>query len=500
MTKKKVEFGDFQTPLALAQDVVELARKVYPNPSSILEPTCGLGAFIKASVKLWPHSTKHYGFDLNQEYIAVLKKEFANNKHCQVEMSDFFTKDWKRFFEKNSARWLVIGNPPWVTNSTLGALESKNLPVKSNFQKVNGFEAKTGKANFDIAEWILMRLIGSLQESSACVAMLCKTATARKVLRHFWNRDANIHNTSIHRIDAAKHFGVSVEACLFLTCVGCSKKQNDAKLYSGLSFENQIGHIGIANDELIADIDLYEKYKHIDGDTIYGWRSGLKHDAAKVMELRKSNGKYVNGHKEHIELEDKYVFPLLKSSDIANQRLKPERYVIVTQRKTSDDTSHIRTNAPKTWAYLEKYSGKLDTRKSIIYRKRPRFSVFGIGDYSFSPWKVVISGLYKNCVFSVIGNENKKPVMVDDTCYSLPCRSRKEAALVCDLLNSDPCKNFIKSLVFLDSKRPVNIELLKRIDLSALAKEFGRYDEFLKCNHSSGVLFPHTCGVLFPHR
>jgi len=490
MTKKKVEFGDFQTPLALAQDVARLARKVYPNPTSILEPTCGLGAFIKASLNKWPYSTKHYGFDLNQEYIGVLKKEFAKNKNCQVEMSDFFTKDWKHFFGKKHARWLVIGNPPWVTNSVLGMLKSNNLPIKSNFQKLNGFEAKTGKANFDIAEWILIRLIDSLQQSSACLAMLCKTATARRVLHYFWNRDANIHNTSIHRIDAGKHFGVSVEACLLLTFVGGRKKTHDAKLYSDLSFENQIGCIGLLNGALIADIDLYEKYKHIDGHMIYGWRSGLKHDAAKVMELRSVNGKYVNGYKESIELEDDYIFPLLKSSDIANQKLDPERYVIVTQKKVSDNTSEIRTNAPKTWAYLERYSSKLDARKSIIYRNRPRFSVFGIGDYSFSPWKVAISGLYKNYIFSVVGNKNEKPVMVDDTCYLLPCCNKKEATLICGLLNSDPCRNFMKSLAFLDSKRPVNIDLLKRIDLSSLAKELDQYDDFVNCDPACDLLFP----------
>ena len=33
----------------------------------------------------------------------------------------------------------------------------------------------------------------------------------------------------------------------------------------------------------------------------------------------------------------------------------------------------------------------LDNRKSSIYNKRPRFSIFGIGDYSFSKWKVAIS-------------------------------------------------------------------------------------------------------------
>ncbi|PIS30066.1 MAG: hypothetical protein COT43_02570 [Candidatus Marinimicrobia bacterium CG08_land_8_20_14_0_20_45_22] len=66
----------------------------------------------------------------------------------------------------------------------------------------------------------------------------------------------------------------------------------------------------------------------------------------------------------------------------------------MTQKKPSDDTNVIETNAPKTWNYLVETTKILDSRKSIIYRKRPRFSVFGIGDYTFSPWKVAISSLY----------------------------------------------------------------------------------------------------------
>ena len=44
----------------------------------------------------------------------------------------------------------------------------------------------TGKSNFDISEWMLIRLLEALQGRRATIAMLCKTATARKVLRHAW--------------------------------------------------------------------------------------------------------------------------------------------------------------------------------------------------------------------------------------------------------------------------------------------------------------------------
>lgn len=78
--------------------------------------------------------------------------------------------------------------------------------------------------------------------------------------------------------------------------------------------------------------------------------------------------------------------------------------------------------------------------------------------------------IYEKIIFSAIGNVAGKPIMVDDTCYFIPCESEEEAVLVADLLNSEVCINFIKSLVFFDAKRPVNIDILRRVDIKKLAE------------------------------
>ena len=45
------EFGDFQTPLTLARDVCALLVRSGIRPKSILEPTCGRGSFLVASLE-----------------------------------------------------------------------------------------------------------------------------------------------------------------------------------------------------------------------------------------------------------------------------------------------------------------------------------------------------------------------------------------------------------------------------------------------------------------
>lgn len=74
--------------------------------------------------------------------------------------------------------------------------------------------------------------------------------------------------------------------------------------------------------------------------------------------------------------------------------------MIVPQRALGEDTSTLSSTAPALWAYLNAHSDVLDRRKSSIYRGRPRFSVFGIGRYSFAPWKVAVSGLHKAAAFN----------------------------------------------------------------------------------------------------
>jgi hypothetical protein len=478
---KKIEFGDFQTPLDLTENISKFIQTIFREPVVVVEPTCGFGGFIESSVSRWGEASEYYGFDLNRQYIEKCKNTIDKCKKCNFEVADFFQKDWREFFATfKKSKILVIGNPPWVTNAAIGTLNGTNLPQKSNFQGLDGFAAKTGKANFDIAEWMLIKLLESLQNTTSCLAMLCKTSTARKVLKHSWKNQWNVSNTSLHLIDAKLHFDVSVDACLFVTFIIPNEKSTDAAIYKDFSYDKKICHFGLSGDELVSNIDDYNRYNFVEGLSYYTWRSGIKHDSSKVMELSYNKGRLVNGLGETITIEDDYIYPLLKSSDLGNKRLVPRKFVIVTQQNVGDDTSLIQRKTPKTWKYLENHSDFLDTRKSIIYKNRPRFSIFGIGNYSFSPWKVAISGLYKTISFSSIGNIDGKSIMVDDTCYFIPCETKKEADLIADLLNSKPCTNFIKSLVFFDAKRPVNIDILKRIDIKKIADSVDKTEEVME--------------------
>jgi hypothetical protein len=477
-TSEKEEFGDFQTPPALAREVCSLLFRRGAAPQSVLEPTCGQGSFIAAALEEFQTIRKAAGVDINERHVISARaatQAFSTNVRIRIQQEDFFTFDWQTLLESLPEPLLVIGNPPWVTSSALGSLRSANLPQKSNFQKHRGIDAITGKSNFDISEWMLLEALEWINGRRATLAMLCKTSVARKVVLHAWKRRQGMSSIDIYRIDAMQYFSASVDACLLVITSDSSRQSFDCQIHDSLDSRPAASVIGYRDERLVANVLSFERWKHIqqgNNPPLYKWRSGIKHDCSRVMELRKTGELYINGFGETVELEDEYLYPMLKSSDIANgNRAESNRWMLVTQRFVGEDTCKIRESAPKTLAYLESHSTLLKRRASSIYRNRPAFSIFGVGKYTFAPWKVAVSGFYKDLRFKVTGPSGGKPMVLDDTCYFLSCHTEDEARYIAGLLNSEVAQDFYSSFIFRDSKRPVTVELLHRLDIQKLAEE-----------------------------
>lgn len=492
----KVEFGDFQTPAELCRQVVELLGRRLGAPTTVIEPTCGVGRFLGAARKQWP-SAKLVGFDRNDSYLDEAGRLIGDDACLAV--ANFFDVNWHKEMDRHADPIVLLGNPPWVTNAGIGSLRGTNLPTKSNFQRHKGFDAKTGKANFDISEWMLIRLLEALDGREASVAMLLKTSVARKVLSYAWSTGLHLHGAEMRHINALRHFGASVSACLLIATLSPDQQNRECQVFYSLEDELPRTTIGWRDDFLVADAEAYDRSKHLWGDCPLKWRSGIKHDCSGVMEFRIVGNAVVNGMGERVDIEDEYLFPLLKTSEVAKTNVRPpHRAVLVTQRTVGDNTAEIAVRAPKTWAYLEAHGGKLDRRGSTIYRNRPRFSVFGVGGYTFQPWKVAISGFYKQTCFSLIPPYKQRPVMVDDATYFLGFQTEREAYFIAKLLNSVPAQDFLKALAFMDAKRPITVDLLRRLDLRKVADELGLAKQYIEIlNISDGAAAKPQPAFLF---
>lgn len=505
----KVEFGDFQTPPVLAQQVCRRLIRTGLVPRSIVEPTCGQGSMLLAAMNEFPQVTHALGVEINASHLDYLQERIYTRQDAtkiQMVHQDFFQTSWSTMLNKFPDPLLVIGNPPWVTNAGLATLESSNLPQKSNFQGFAGLDAITGKSNFDISEWMLIHLLEQLGGHAATLAMLCKTAVARRVLTFAWQKGIAMSDATICLIDAKLHFNAAVDACLLICEFKPGRSSLDAvtqqcDIYEDLSTQTPLSTFGYWEGKLIADLSSYERWQHLFGESPYQWRSGIKHDCAKVMELTQENDDlYRNGLGETVTLESSCLYGLLKSSDIAKTTTTiPRRYMIVPQTTVGEQTQNLRLTAPQTWAYLTKYGEWFDRRKSAIYKKQPKFAIFGVGPYSFSPWKVAISGLYKSLNFAIVGPYHDKPVVFDDTCYFIPCNTKAEATLLANMLNSEIAQQFFRSFIFWDNKRPITSALLNQLDLKLLAQEMNCMAEFSRlCMPQSSTSTPELQLSLFP--
>lgn len=471
---KKVEYGDFQTPLYLAEKICYKLAELNVEPDLIIEPTCGIGNFINASSRIFPSTKEIIGLEINQNYLQKIYVKNPSFKEKKIKLihGNFFDFNWISLIEKNHQKILILGNFPWVTNSQQGMINTKNLPPKNNFQKHSGLDAITGKSNFDISEWMLIQCVDLLQNHSGYIAMICKTTVARKILNYIHSNNLNLSYFATYKIDTKKYFNVGIEAGLLFCQFEPDIKQYFCDVFSNFDTLDY-DRIGFYKNRLIRDSNAFEKLKTLDTDkSNIKWRSGIKHDCSNVMEFRKIDGNLINGFGEVVDIEDTYLFPLLKGSNVANGQTKnTNKYVLVTQRFIGEATENIKQTAPKTWEYLETHAKYLDIRKSKIYHKNPRFSIFGVGSYTFKPWKIAICGLYKKLDFKLVGKISEKPAIFDDTVYFISFEDQEMANKISDILNSTTVIDFYSSLIFWDEKRPIKSSILNRLNIELLLND-----------------------------
>lgn len=483
--ESNAEYGDFQTNQKLASQITEKLAGEGISPKVVIEPTCGKGHFILAALDTFSDIEKIMGIEIQKKHIWQAKFNildfFLNNpdkKRPEVHLvySSIFDYNYQTIKEAiGEKELLIIGNPPWVTNSELSSMDSKNLPKKSNFKQYNGLDAMTGKGNFDIAEYITVDLLRNFGHYNGNMAFLVKNTVIKNVVYDIPKLKLPIANLKKHNIDAKKEFDVSVDAALFT----CKLNQNPEYFCQESDFyTSEIKcDFGWKNNKFMS---VLSADNDIDGISPFEWRQGIKHDCSKVMELEYDGSSFSNKLGEHFFLEDDLVYPLLKSSDLKTIIANPTRKMtIVTQKFVGQNTSYIK-EYPQTFEYLNEHIDLFQRRKSSIYRGKCNFSIFGVGDYSFKPYKVAISGLYKTFHFCLVKPQNNKSVMLDDTCYFIGFDTLEQAEYIWSLLNTDIVEKLLKSICFGDAKRMITKDILMRIDLKKVAQMIDYKPYFLE--------------------
>ncbi|NLF42791.1 MAG: hypothetical protein GX587_08855, partial [Bacteroidales bacterium] len=216
----RAEYGDFQTNKDLANKIAKHLAIKNISPEIVIEPTCGKGNFIIASLSNFKAVKKVFGIEIYKPYIwetkfgildFFLSNPNSNKPEITITHCSIFDFDFNHISKQfPTEKLLILGNPPWVTNSKLGSLNSSNLPKKTNFKNQNGLDAMTGKGNFDIAEYITLMLLDAFQSHTGFLALLVKNSVVKNIV--FDQKDKKYRVSEIERycIDSKKEFNVSV--------------------------------------------------------------------------------------------------------------------------------------------------------------------------------------------------------------------------------------------------------------------------------------------------
>lgn len=464
----KREYGDYQTPLSFARRICDYLSNVKDvKPVTVIEPTCGIGNFLESSLSFG--AQEYIGIEINDEYSAECRNRL-DDPRISIITKDFFRVNPRELVTKTGSI-LVIGNPPWVTSSTLSSLASDNLPQKSNIKRLKGIDAITGASNFDICEYIILQLVEAFHGTDTVIAMLCKTSVARNVFTEITRRKIAYSEYEIVEFNSEQVFHINAAACLLFIRLSQDSIYGNACIIRDIECVEKVQYSIVCTDGKLQRV-VENDEDDFEGVCCFEWRQGVKHDCSQVMELTQQDGLLFNARNELVEIENDLVYPLVKSSMFkAPVKSQFTKYVIVTQKRTNESTYGLANSLPLTWSYLQRNAELFARRKSSIYRNAPPFSMFGVGRYTFSPYKVGVSGFYKEPMFSLLYTEEGRPVMTDDTSYFI-CFDTYDLAYVAMLiLNNTRVQRFLSRITFSDSKRPYTKKALQRIDFHKIVQK-----------------------------
>jgi hypothetical protein len=164
--------------------------------------------------------------------------------------------------------------------------------------------------------------------------------------------------------------------------------------------------------------------------------------------------------KRYGRVEQELVHPLIRGSDVQRWRANPSVDILLVQdtreRRGVDEDTMARCY-PGALEYLQGFEEELRRRAAFrryftrrhhgrIVETGPYWSMFNVGHYSLSPFKVVWKDIATDFAAAVV--EPCDPVLLSaHTVMEVACESVDEAHFVCGALNSTPARTFVAAYV-----------------------------------------------------
>lgn len=495
--------GEYYTPRYLAECILETLPTTDFDEKIILDPACGSGIFLMACIRQRKKSLKSQGvnsavildtitssiigIDINPiavisarfSYILAVKELILEENRRTINIPVFFADSVQvsGINEKfGSDRFLtplfgnidvLIGNPPWISwghlTDDLRTKWKEKYVEEYNLLQYSGKFARLGHSNDDISipfVWVSMNkylkqdgIAGFVLKRTLLKGPSGKLFRSMKISKTGQKiREISVH--SIHDWGNFEPFGKGIGAETSTVVMQLDKPNkfpvkytiweptSDMALTPNSSFQDVSGFLKY-HETGLAPLDESPDAPWIESDYAllalgqcsYDIRHGAKDDLKSVFEIPHSKIK---------DLEPDFIYPYLKSRDIVRWGTLSNSYRIVPQKKSGENNEiFLQNNLPLTYNYLLDNRLILEKRKSTWLKTGPFYSVFGVGKYTWSKYKVIWCRLSFRPEFCVISTENdsilgEKALIPGDHFMFIPFDNKEGAHAICALLNSTP--------------------------------------------------------------
>lgn len=260
-TRQMNALGDYQTPLPLACQIISFVLAA-GRWGRVLEPTCGDGTLLHALMETGCYVDEVCAVEIQGSHVNTAVQILEAGQRLgafgktQIKLNDIFKMKTIQWKTEPAASTLVLANPPWAT-------------------RVKG-RGLGGTANEDIGTQVMAHVMKYLAPHAQYV-VICKTSTARALVRYAYDNCLMMNDVSMRLIDAKEYFNVKVAACLFIFKLGMAGvAQYQYAMYKSLNANDApFCKQGMIGNNMISDIDLYRKYASCDGSCIFEWHCGI---------------------------------------------------------------------------------------------------------------------------------------------------------------------------------------------------------------------------------
>jgi N-6 DNA Methylase len=465
--------GRVFTPLHWASWLIDVtgAFQAWLDGATVLDPTCGDGAFLEAFVAL----AHRRGIRITEDIVARLHgveivaadKAQARERikaRYNVELvegniatADFITAEIPARYD------ILVGNPPWINFTDLPHdLKAKWGPAYLRYQLVKDKrEVLLGASRADVATLVLKKALDEVLADGGRAAFFVPLSV-------FFNSGANDRfrpfPSSAHRYRVVRLWDFGAETVFQGVSTRYGAALFDRRHAQTWPVETDVRSGGAWRTSYSAAGDFQSGpwrqrgTPDIDGpglpvieiDPSQKPRQGVNTCGANDIFIFERNGNELrNGFGDERELDEDLLFPLMNAANFGRPRNGRQRWILLPH--------DARTGRPLAWtaiaqyarvaAYLSEYREALQRRKGTLINahigRGVWWALLGVGPYAFAPWKVA---------WEALGRKNFAPAVLEGRWQGnqalhafCPCASAEEARTLAAALGATQVETWLKS-------------------------------------------------------